>query len=274
VTSSRRILFVSLTVVLGMIALAGGGALAYYLRHKATEVSADAGADVSEADAGPVGQVFPGLKSEELLPKFKPSIEGVDWELMLAKPFQQSGKTYAVAVFATYDLDDQGKRVDAHANGANLCPALFVQESSGGWRCLEFKDDFTRAGSWGNSGDVELVRLGPDRWGLSVTTGFTNQGVTSSSASYYEFGRLPETGATPTLQLKDVLDLTNSLDNGGVVDDGDAAESWGTKTAFLPKVVNEHFVISVQPDGELPEGSEAPVGTYEFSPAAGIYKKQ
>lgn len=215
---------------------------------------------------GPIDEVFHSLASDELLPKFKPFVEGVEWELLLAEPFQQGGKSYAIAAFANYMLDGDGKRVDAHGQGADICPALFAAEPDGAWRCIEFNARFTNFGSWGNAGNVALCHLGPERWGISLSSGFTNQGDSSVKTWYFELGPPTTTGGPPTLALNEVLVVQNSL--------GHQEESWETETRFTDTVVNEHYVVSVKLKGQSSKDSVAEAGEYEFSPAAGKYVKR
>lgn len=217
----------------------------------------------------PIGEIFSTLTREALLPKFQPCIQGVDWELLMAEPFQQGGKSYALVVFANYQKDEEGKRYEGHGQGAALLPALFSSEPSGGWRCLEFKDKFIDSGAWGNAGEVFLWRLGPDRWGLKVSSGFSNQGETSSHSSYFELGAPVAAGHPPTLALNEVLTIQESL-----LDENEGREQdWKAETVFTSNVVNEHFVVNVKITGKASSKSLEAAGDYEFSPMACKHKK-
>ena len=98
-------LFIWLAVLGIMLALAGGGWL-FHVRSRQAEA---AGGPEQEATFGRFDQVSRTLKGEKLLPAFQLCVEGVDLELPLAEPFQQSGNSCARAIFANYDLVAEGR---------------------------------------------------------------------------------------------------------------------------------------------------------------------
>ena len=64
---------------------------------------------------------------------------------------------------------------DSHGQAPALGAALF-EKVSVGWALRVRKDDITEMGSYGRAPEGELVQLGPARWGVRYTPGFTNMG--------------------------------------------------------------------------------------------------
>jgi hypothetical protein len=80
-----------------------------------------------------------------------------------------------------------------------LLSAYFLRKDSGGLRLVTVKREFAAGTSgWGNPGTVTAARFGADD-GMVVSGGFTAQGYTTSTASFYRFhdGGIVSLGTIP-----------------------------------------------------------------------------
>ncbi len=87
----------------------------------------------------------------------------------------------------------------AHVDTAQLS-AYFLRKENGGFRLVTVKRDFTEGASgWGNAGTVAAAHFGADD-GMMVSGGYTEQGYTTSTASFYRFdaGGIVSLGTIPT----------------------------------------------------------------------------
>ncbi|NUN99947.1 MAG: hypothetical protein HUU01_04955 [Saprospiraceae bacterium] len=141
--------------------------------------------------------------------------------------FSKEGSKYALFVFATYEMTQNGKEkaTGCHACAPMLSVALFAENLNGekGWSILSFKKDFREHGTWGEIGDLDLVKIGKEAFALALMGGGMAQGYAVSRVTYYELDNfLP------------IFSMTTMEDNGGATEDEDEHFSYEVEITVLP----------------------------------------
>ncbi|MET3444123.1 hypothetical protein ABIC94_004932 [Variovorax paradoxus] len=112
--------------------------------------------------------------------------------------------THAVMLTETVPLDDQGRPMTGHVNGAWL-GAYFFEQGADGWKLASRTDAVDYLGFMGNLGTTKVERIAPQRFALTITHGSCWQGYCGQWLSVYGL----ETGKVRALVTGIPLSATN-----------------------------------------------------------------
>jgi hypothetical protein len=74
---------------------------------------------------------------------------------------------------------------DCHACSPLLSIAIFSKNDDNEYNLTTFNKEFVSHGSWGNAGEVELVKLGSSFYCLKLSDYYMSTGISTSSEEYY-----------------------------------------------------------------------------------------
>jgi hypothetical protein len=131
--------------------------------------------------------------------------------------------------------------LDSHGQAPTIGGALF-EKVPGGWKAAVRTPKIAEMGSYGKPPDGRLVQIGPKRWGVEYTPGFSNMGVTSGGFALIAEGN----GA-----LRQVLALTGtSEENGGACDeDQDTCYAFDSEVSYGPGANADWFDVEITTSG-------------------------
>ncbi|MFS2166328.1 hypothetical protein [Variovorax sp. Varisp62] len=112
--------------------------------------------------------------------------------------------THAVMLTETVPLDDRGKPMNGHVNGAWL-GAYFFEQSAEGWKLASRSDAVDYLGFMGNLGTTKVERIAPQRFALTIAHGSCWQGYCGQWLSVYGL----EAGKVRVLARGIALSATN-----------------------------------------------------------------
>ncbi|MCG2792386.1 MAG: hypothetical protein L6262_02410 [Weeksellaceae bacterium] len=166
--------------------------------------------------------------------------------------FQQNGTNKMVIATASHELNENGGIADYHAAGAytGFIQMQITEEKT--LMPISIDKLMLYSGSFGNSGEVGLLKIDDNNMFYEVTDSQMHQGVSDTGYSYYDFSG------------KSVLGYWDS-DNGGF--DPDNYDTSETKMEIdkinkLIKLVtvNQHYT-----KGKLIKSSKETVGNYQYN---------
>ncbi|HCR48781.1 MAG TPA: hypothetical protein PLL64_00650 [Rhodothermales bacterium] len=99
---------------------------------------------------------------------------------------------------------------DCHACAARLDGALFRKDryTEGGWQRSRFRRDFAVTGGFNEPGEISLMKLSDDEYGIRIDAGYTGQGYTvTGTAIFY-----------PEMEFERIAAFQTSEDNSGACD--------------------------------------------------------
>ncbi|GEM_PF-4189469 len=229
-----------------------------------------------EPGEGRPGRVFATLEDPGIAKALFPPKAGVERKMEKVLPFRMGMRDFAVAVFATYELDERGHHVDFHAAAPMVGIGVFYHTNRGGWKCLDFRPEFTEHGTYGSMGEVSLAFLGPDRPALVLSGAFSGQGVTEGASSYHLLFT-----KDCRLDLKEMLLLNESFDDSGYSLEPQDATSVEARTEILPEARDGWYLVRITHQGSAPVRTGDRVtgrrtihetATFQYDPAKGTYQ--
>ncbi len=130
---------------------------------------------------------------------------------------------------------------DSRGQAPTIGGAVF-EKVPGGWKVLIRTPAIAEMGSYGRPPDGRLVQIGPKRWGVEYTPGFSNMGITTGGFALIAEGN----GA-----LRQVLALTGtSEENGGACDeDEDNCYAFDSEARYVPGGNADWFDVEIITSG-------------------------
>jgi len=169
--------------------------------------------------------------------------------VLLQKDFKQNQQNKRMVIQAKSTGED-------HVSGAILRGAVLVKQGKT-WQVESATSDLGESGSWGQPPEAQLIKIGPDQYGVLFKNAYTNQGVTTENTSLVT--------AVGT-QLKEVFSLNTSEDNSGACDESsDCYYSYETQLEFVPGRNPDYFDIKAVTKGSLPEGKKKKPQRFSFT---------
>jgi len=173
---------------------------------------------------------------------------------------QQEG--FTVLLQKDFKQNQQNKRMviqakstgDGHVSGATLRGAVLVKQGMT-WQVESATADLGELGSWGQPPEAQLIKIGPDQYGVFFKSNGTGQGVSTENTSLVT--------AVGT-KLKEVFSLETSENNGGVCESADCYD-YETKLEFVPGRNPDYFDINAVTKGSLPGGKKKKPQRFSFT---------
>jgi|GEM_PF-3533202 len=158
--------------------------------------------------------------------------------------FVSDGVQKVVLLTATLSKDQNGWE-NCHACAPILGAAMFTRIDSA-WFVEAIKKNITEVGAWGELPSNNLVKMGPDTYGVAFDYGYTGQGTTLGGTLLIAFG---------DGSIQQVADIHTTFSNEGMFMDGqqdDLAYGYESTISFQPGDNTEIFDLVVATTGTRP----------------------
>ena len=166
------------------------------------------------------------------------------------------GNNYVLIIYATFRYETKNEVSDCHGCSVVLSAALIRDAPDKTSYVEQFEKGFTSFGSYGTGGSYSIEKIGKDKFALALKSGFTGQGNTTESKTYYNI----DPYASPYLTKLFSYDTELSSDMG-------STETNTLSTLPNPKSDYFDFVLTNKKDGKV-----SPVKRrYAFYEEGGIY---
>lgn len=175
--------------------------------------------------------------------------------------YSNNYSNYHVLILTTFEYSD-GYKVDCHACYPNIGIATFLELSDGSWRILSFKKNFIDFGSYGERGDIELIKLGKEKVCLKLRSKIDGgQGEFYGSESFF-FLPFPD---------KEVFSYVYYADNTGSSSSSEEPISFETTMKAIP--TEDFFDIVLEINDKINSKVKTQFFIYDYTIGAYIEKK-
>lgn len=144
---------------------------------------------------------------------------------------------------------------------APLEEVFIFEKDAPAWRLI-YRKIFDQVGSFGESPEFTLKKLGTDSYGFLINPGFTGQGIEEQSIGMYSYYQA---------EFKSILTIPEvAMDNKGACDDKVPGSCWGYDYTliFATTPANYNDIILTKKGTESKDGKVMPVDTtikYQFA---------
>ena len=166
--------------------------------------------------------------------------------------FKDKKPQNAVVVIAEYHGEKIGNSyeiMDDESSGPTLFYGIYAYKENKGWylqkKCSkDFVERFWNFGYNGVMGDIDLVQVGKDQYGLALSSYYSGQGYESEGITFYDIG-----------QEREIFGLSETTSNSGAVENEDEAYAFSFLCAFIPSD-KDFFDMQVTYEGTHDADSE------------------